>query len=208
VESEDDFNLAFDILNFAPDDAAHGELTLESVAVERIPIATLPSPTLLSSFDFQTGEEGWTAVSDSPIFSAPLFGHEPSALTLTTTNNTNTFGGWTSPQILALDQKNLYRVRYTVHTDVTAPARVPQVRLRAHEDALQVASTLTMTSVGRANVVPSPYPTTYDLYISLPYAAASRYILAAMDVLGFDPGDASAGTVLLDSVTVAKIPKP
>jgi hypothetical protein len=210
-EDQDDLVLSFDILNFDPNDAANGSLMLDEVAVDAFHFSTLDTPVALKTWDFNTDANGW-AFGSSASYAPPLSTSGAGALWLTAQSNTNTFGFWSGPsdQVL-IEAGKLYRLRFTVTTDVTFLEQVPQLRLRAFSEDFQATIAKVISSVTGAEMSPTPQGRTYDLYFYPPQSLVGTdadSILAAFDILNFDPADAPTGTLMLDSVTVESLDVP
>ncbi len=204
-EDQDDLILSFDILNFDPSDAAAGSLLLDSVVVEAMPLDTLSTPTVLRAWSFESGAEGWQFGS-APIFKAPVSDVYGSALWLIAQDNTNTFGFWSSPsEEVQVEANKLYRVQFDVSSDVIDREVVPCLRLRVHSEDFQSGVVKVISSVTGAEMSPTLEGRTYDLYFYPPQSLVGTdadSIIAAFDILNFDPSDAATGALMLNSVLV------
>ncbi len=211
-EDQDDLILSFDILNFDPEDAADGSLMLDRVVVDAIPLETLDTPTLLKTWGFDTDSEGWQFGAAPILFNPPTSNIGSSALWLTAQNNTNTFGFWSGPsEDVRAEAGKLYRLRFSVSTDVTVQEQVPQLRLRASSEDFQSSVAKVISSVTGAEVSPTPEGRIYDLYFYPPQSLVGTdedSILAAFDILNFDPADAATGALMLNSVLVESLNIP
>jgi len=211
-EDQDDLILSFDILNFDPSDTAYGSVMLDRVVVDAIPLETLDAPTLLKTWGFDTDAEGWQFGSAPILFTPPTSNIASGALWLTALNNTNTFGFWSGPsEEVQVEEGKLYRLRFTVSTDVTIQEEVPQLRLRASSEDFQSGIVKVINSATGAEMSPTPAGRTYDLYFYPPQSLVGTdadSILTAFDMLNFDPADASNGSLILDSVTVESLNIP
>ena len=203
--------LKFDMLNFDPVDAADGSLMLDRVVVDAIHLDTLSTPTLLKTWSFDTDAEGWQFGSAS-VFTAPVSDSSDGALWLTAQNNTNTFGFWSGPsQEVQAESGKLYRLRFTVSTDVTLQNEVPQLRLRASSEDSQSSIVKAISSATGAEMSPTSAGRSYDLYFYPPQSfvgTESDSIIVAFDMLNFDPLDSPTGALMLDSVLVESINIP
>ncbi len=204
-EDQDDLILSFDIMNFDAGDAADGSLMLDRVVVEAIPLDTLSTPTVLKTWTFETDSEGWEFGS-IPLFTAPLSGVGAGALWLIAQNNTNTFGFWSGPsEAVEMEEGKLYRLRFTVSTDVMVQENVPQLRLRVSSEDFQSSIVKVISSLTGAEMSPTSEGRTYDLYFYPPQslvATTQTSLPAAFDILNFDPGDSASGALMLDGVVV------
>ncbi len=198
--------LAFDLLNFDPLDEPEATVSLESVTISRIPLSVLSGQESMTAYDFETGPEGWRFSGTVLPFAAPMSMVRAGALSLIATNNTNTFGFWTSdPADVTIEAGKLYRVRCSVSTDVTDPALVPQVRLRTSTQNLQASAVLDVVSAGNGMVAPAPSVKEYVAYLYPPQSAAGSAqdgLSVAFDLLNFNPADAEFATLRLHDVRI------
>jgi hypothetical protein len=205
-EDQDDLMLSFDILNFDPEDAADGSLLLDSVAVEAIPLDTLSTPAVVKTWSFDAGEEGWEFGSAPLFFTSPVSGVSGGALWLIAENNTNTFGYWSGPSDeVHAEEGKLYRVRFGVSTNVVNQEEVAQLRLRVSSEDFQASTVKVISSVMGGEMSPSPAVHTYEVYFYPPQSLVGTEadsILAAFDMLNFDPADAPTCAFMLDGVVV------
>lgn len=202
--------LAFDMLNFNPLDAAHAELALDSVVVERFLLDTLSSPTVVRSYDFAMTDEGWTAGGAPIVFTNPEFLYEAGALTLRSTTNQNTFGFWNSnPADITIAANLLYKGTFEVRTDVYNRSQVPQLRLRLNTANSQASRIMGIESCGNGACSPEGTNTTYDnLYFLPPANCVGEGLIVSFDLLNFLPDDATTGSVTLDRATIETLPIP
>ncbi len=208
AESGDDFTFAVDLTNFNPADAADATVICQGLTIERIPLDSLSTRSLVAEYTFDTDADGWIPVIAEPFFTPPIFSAADGVLLLTATTTTDTFGGWSSPPITPLDAAQLYCLSFTVATNVTDPVRVPALRLRAQHDHFQVCSLLEIVSTPWAQSVPTPTPRLYRLYYTLPGGSASGNLIAAFDLLNFDPADAPDGSLQLHNVKIERLDLP
>ncbi len=203
--------LAFDLLNFNPYDAAHAELALESVLVERFPLDVLDeSTTTVCTYDFEWGMDFWAPADGTFRFSDPVFLWEDGALHLRSMTNTNTFGFWHSDGIdVIVEENRLYRGTFEVRTDEPDRSRVPQMRLRFNTANMQVSRSLEIASFGDGANSPGTTNTTYDrLYFLPPANCVGEDLLVSFDVLNFNPGDAAEASLILDRATIETLSPP
>ena len=204
-EDQDDLILSFDIMNFDAGDAPEGSLMLDRVVVDAIPLDTLSTPTMLKTWSFETDSEGW-GFGTVPIFTAPLSGIGGGALWLIAQDNTKTFGFWSGPsEEVEAEEGKLYRLRFTVITDVMVQEHVPHFRLRVSSEDFQSSVVKLISSFTGAEMSPTPAGRSYDLYFYPPQSLVGtpeNGLLAAFDILNFDPGDSASGALMLDGVVV------
>ncbi len=203
--------LAFDLLNFNPYDAAHAELALESVLVERFALDTLDDSTGTSwTYDFETTQEFWFPGDGTYAFTDPEFIWDEGALHLRSMTNTNTFGFWHSDGIdVIVEDNRLYRGTFEVRTDEPERSLVPQMRLRFNIANLQAARTLEISSIGDGANSPGTINTIYDqLYFLPPANCVGRGLIISFDMLNFDPDDAAEASLILDRAIIETLLPP
>ncbi len=197
--------LAFDLLNFNTYDAAHAELALESVLVERFRLDTLDGSTTINwTYDFETSQEFWLPGDGTFTFTDPEFFWDDGALHLRSMTNTNTFGYWHNDPIdIIVEEDRLYRGTFEVRTDETDPGRVPQMRLRFNTANMQAARSLEITSIGDGANSPATTITTYDrLYFLPPANCVGNGLIVSFDILNFNPEDAPGASLILDRAII------
>ncbi|MCB2154567.1 hypothetical protein KQI84_06745 [bacterium] len=153
---------------------------------------------------FDANDGGWTFASDAQ-FIAPQHQYDSGQLKLGTTDNTNTFGFWYSPEIAispASTESTLLHAAFQVRTDLTDPSLVPVVRMRLATADSQQNAVMSATSTGDSSFSPTQNGKWYRLYTTLP--PGTEGIRLAFDVLGFDPMDAATSWVGLDSANVER----
>jgi hypothetical protein len=154
-------------------------------------------------YDFTTDQQEWTSHTAPLAFGEPNFAVVPGFLQIISTDNTNTFGYWQSPpNAVPADSDYLYRARFTVSTDLTDKALIPQIRLRANSLNLQQYDVLSIESAGDGGASPDPAGTDYDLYFVPP--ANDTSAMLAFDLLNFNPFDAAVAQLALDTVVVER----
>jgi hypothetical protein len=173
-------------------------LGLSSVAVTKYTAEQLTTGTIVKTYSFDNSAENWTFSGRVLPFSEALRNSGFSGLLdLISTTNTNTFGFWASPTTdITLEDSKLYKVQFTLGTDVTNPAQVPTVRLRAYNATNQVAHCLVKPAI--AQISSSDYVVLFDP----PPALAGQGLGIAFDILNFDPNADPRARLSLDSVTI------
>jgi hypothetical protein len=160
----------------------------------------------MSGYDFSTGAAGWTYHAVSPPFNMPNSSTAGAKLSITATDNTLNFGYWQSPTTaIQLTADTLYRVRMQLSTDVGTQSQVPQVRMRVNSSDFQQADYQIVDSQGGGEYSPTSTPQSYYLYFAPQKSDAGTvadFESMAFDLLNFNPGDASNGTVSLNEVEV------
>lgn len=158
--------------------------------------------------------QGWVYVSPEPFTHPDSFVND--ALGVTTADNTNSFGFWLSPTFTTgpkpgIDSKgipvtadiagrDLYRISFTVHSDVVNLSTVPTIRGRLNTQSLEQADVHIITAAGAGDLSPTPAGRTYQLYSLLP--DSQNAFTLSFDVLNFDPLDTPNANLFLSHVTI------
>ncbi len=202
--------LAFDLLNFNPDDAAVAELALDSVIVTRFALDSLSTPTVVQDYTFELSQEGWTAGGAPIVFTSPEYNHSAGALELRAITNTNTFGFWGNhPADITIEADRLYRGTFEIRTDVTNQAQVPEMRLRFNTENFQASHTFGISSAGDGANSPGTTNTTYDRMHFLPPAnCVGAGLIVSFDILNFNPADAPTASLILDRAVIETLSPP
>jgi hypothetical protein len=205
-------SLAFDVLNFNPEDAPDATVSLDSVIVNRYAFDTLSTPVLVRRYDFTLGADGWTTGGAPIVFSMPgaLWNTGDGALDLLYTTNTNTFGYWKNEiSDIVIEQGRLYRIGYEVRSDITDSSLAPHIRLRVNTSDLQAARVVGIESRGGGELSPGIVPRMYELlYMRAPETSVGHTLVVAFDVLNFSPDDAVSGLLQLQTVVVETLDIP
>ncbi len=199
-----DLYIAFDMLNFDPANASYGTLSLDNIIIEKRSLSDIPSFSPVESFTFDETDEGWSFGAAEPTFSSPEGRFTTGSLEIAITSNENNFGFWLSPLIL-VESGKIYRVDFTVWTDITPKALVPVIRLRMNTNNLQQSCGLVINSADNAESSPTPAGMTYSLYFIPPESAITGPnpgMKFSFDLLNFGGIDAETGSLFLDTVII------
>ena len=80
------------------------------------------------------------------------------------------------------------------------------MRLRALADNFQQMEVMGINSLGDCSYTPGPAPESFVLHFIPQAGGAEQNFRVALDMLNFDPGDATTGTVTLESVDITCFP--
>ncbi len=159
-----------------------------------------------SEVTFDEGDEGWQFSGDVDTFTSPVSGWENGSIYLQAANNTNCFGFWDSGAgVVPIVKYNLYRARWTIHSDQADFSKTPAMRLRAYDNAGQQYDSLCITSDGNGAFAPDTQSRNYDLYF-FPNNDAGENLGFAFDLINMAPDDAAQGKVYLDNLVIARRP--
>ena len=161
----------------------------------------------------QSTFEGWIFESGGPSFVEPIPGDALGSPVLTTFENSNTFGFFTSPYFVAGPYEqpgdipmnggngdtNLYRADFVVRTSLEDSSLVPTLRFRATTQNNELSSMLVVTSTVDGAISPTD-PNIYRLYFSLP-SLQNRFRLF-YEVINVGGTDAANTNLILDRVDV------
>lgn len=210
-ERLDGLNVSFDLVNFDPKDAADGELTLQSLTIDAIPIAQLGEGTILQSWTFADGApRGWISGGAAQSYEVPQAEAAARGLTLRARHQLGVYGYWSSPNdgFFAPDAGALLRFTFAVASDQVDPALVTQLRVRMHALDGQVAVLKVVESHGDGANSPTTAGKQYRLYFEVPPAEAGKALIASLDLLAFNPQDAEESALVLEGVIIEQLPAP
>lgn len=202
--------LAFDGMNFSPDNATRGSIALNFLEVERISLSGL-SRTLIAEWEFSADTEGWSFNTLPEYFTEPIGEWENGSLKITATDNTNNFGFWTSPtDEIHTTPGKLYNIEFTIRTDIAEPEHVPDLRVRVNTSDWEAYVAQVITSCHNAEESPTLVPRNYSLYIYIPELAGytSPDLSCSFDLMNFDPANSPTGALYLDRVAVYEASLP
>ena len=208
--SVDRLNVAFDLLNFDKRDNPEAEVALKSLTVDAIPLSKIGEGTVLKTWDFADGEQGWHsggALGTYIVAGASLTGN---GLELRAKDQKGVFGWWSSPNggFLAPDAGSLLRVTFNVVGNQTDSSLVSQLRVRLHAEDGQIAVVKAIESKTDGANSPTIAGASYRLYFQVPPALAGKGLIASFDLLGFDAKDAEDNALTLQGVAIEQIPAP
>lgn len=206
------FQLEFDMLNFNSNDAAYGDLQLDTVTVARRDIAFLEGLETVRTYTFDAGTEGWVSGASSQL-TPPLFGTEPGALTIRgQAGSLPLYGYWGSPEDeIAIDSTKIYAVTFEVESDVPAANRdkVPQFRCRVNEGTFHQAMYLSVESRGTSDRSPvAGEPQEYTVYFQPPDVASGSGLISSFDLLHYDTTDKADAAFKVKTVTIQSVDDP
>ncbi|MCC6547750.1 S8 family serine peptidase [Candidatus Sumerlaeota bacterium] len=164
----------------------------------------------------QSTFDGWVFESGGASFIAPTPGDALGSPVLTTTDNTNTFGFFSSPSFVAGAYErvgdipmngnngatNLYRADFVVRSSVEDRGTAPTIRFRATTESNEQSDMLVISSTGEGVLSPID-PLLYRLYFTLP-PTQKRFRLF-YEVINVGGTDAANVNLILDRVDVTAI---
>lgn len=202
---EDSWQFSFDLMNFAPDDAATAVVTLRSLVVDRHD-APLPRR-FLHAWRFEEGTDNWGFSGPAGDFTPPIADSGDGALSLTSVENQRLFGFWTSPvNDVALETTGgLVRCLFRIRSDIEDFSLAPTVRLRASAGAFREIAVLRIDSHEDARNSPRLAPREFPVYLRAEECAMVGGLECSFDMLNFNPLDSPTGTLYLENVRVEEI---
>lgn len=210
-EELDDIILNYDVYCFDPAIAPEATVSLDSVTVDAIDVNALGTPQLIHEWTFPSNSEGWVFGSPSE-FTTPSGLWEPALLKLTASNNTNTFGYWTSPaDVVHIVPNTLYRAEFMVKTTVPDQESVLGLGLRINTEQFWAGAVKIIESRNGGNMSPNSEGKLYEVYLYQPQEAVgtpSDGLFLSFDLMNFDPADAANGDLILDYVRLEAFPVP
>ncbi|MCX7767167.1 MAG: hypothetical protein N2246_10730, partial [Candidatus Sumerlaeia bacterium] len=186
--------------------------TLTPTQTPTITPTQTPPPEFPVVYEFETSE-GWTTEGVPGRFDFPVFSQPQGYLAISTLNNTNTFGFWSSLQdaVPVYGPDLVYVIQWKVFSDQLNPELAPTIRLRATAQNFQQSDVLVVTSENGGNFSPTINPRSYKMYFLPPESAIGAPedkddLILCFDVYSFNPNDALQATISLDSVMVDVFP--
>ncbi|MFH0794285.1 MAG: hypothetical protein V2A74_09675, partial [bacterium] len=169
---------------------------------------TLAAPVV---FDFDAGAGDWGFISVPSFFTAPLTAQGGGKIGLTSQSNSNTFGFWQGPSAVSVVADNLYELQWDVSSDVPDPSMSPQIRLRVNADNQEISEVVVASSSGDGANSPTSTPRTYRQFYLPPASsvgapAGQDGFHPSFDLVNFDSGDVSVGTLYLEELRVVRYP--
>jgi hypothetical protein len=207
----DGLNVSFDLVNFDPKDAPDGELKLQSLTIDAIPMAQLGEGTLLKAWTFADGAlQGWISGGAPQSFDMPEAATTARGLKMRARHQRGVFGYWSSPDdgFFAPEAGALLRLTFAVSSDQTDASLATQLRVRMHALDGQVAVLKVVESHGDGANSPTTAGKQYRIYFEVPPAEAQKALIASLDLLAFNPQDAQDTALLLEGVTIEQLPAP
>jgi hypothetical protein len=201
-----DMSLAIDILGFDPTDAASGTISLEQVFVDLFDPAALAGVTTVMDYTFNASDEGWVSGSSIPFVSPDfLWNSTNGTLDITSTDNTLQFGFWNNDSAdISAAAGTLYRGTFSANTDEATNTAVPQARFRLASANFQQASVMDVNTQYSPEAGLTTSNKDYEVYFLPP----SGGLLAAFDLLSFDPSHAIGTTLSLDRCLIESMTAP
>ncbi|MBN1903205.1 hypothetical protein JW926_17930 [Candidatus Sumerlaeota bacterium] len=201
--------LAWDIINFNPNDAPQGTLYLDNIIIDRINLLTMPTPLRFLEYGFFDDAEGWK-YSTIPDFFTPAIGYHTNGILQITGIDNNSFGCWENPRYDIVQGENLrlYCAEITARTDFdTDQDQVPQVRLRINASNNQYAILKNINSEGTGKNSLDIENKRYKIFCYSPIdedgnPAMDVPLQIFIDYINFNAADSPSATVKIEEVTV------
>ncbi|GAB4323756.1 MAG: hypothetical protein Kow0059_19130 [Candidatus Sumerlaeia bacterium] len=200
------WNLAFDLINFDPNDAPSASLTLEGVRTRIVPFSALHVVERLVDHDFDGSSNGWVFGGASPF--TPALGGPGNEGTLDVTPpDSFSFGSWFRNLEIEPMAGAIYRARFVVRAAPGEPDRLPNFRLRLGTLSAGLVAAAVINSVPSPNDMPDGPGRGYDVYLAIPpdVDPTGDSLIAGFDVLQFDPNDDTERPVSLDHFTLERV---
>jgi hypothetical protein len=162
--------------------------------------------TLLRSYTFDTGTDGWTAQTFIG-YSLPEYGWQEGKLAMKGTSNDMLFGFWSNPlNDVVKERDHLYHIVFEVSTDVTARALVPQFRIRRTDSEYLQDDALLVTSLGQGGFSPLTSNCSYHLFYTACCGTQGGTQGLNWDMFSFFKHDHASATLFLDSAVISGAP--
>lgn len=200
--------VTFELINFDTNDEAGATFELDRVRIDQVDVGLfdLEGPDCaLATYDFDGDDaQGWTPCPPGslPGYTVPDATVTRNGLWLTSENNTDTFGYWTSGAVSVPGGESvLLRAVFRVSSSVADAADVPDIRCRVNQVNFETMAAAVISSTGAGQNSPTEGDfRSYPVYLRT--APDARAVLLSFDLVNFGGlNQASAGAVL-DSVEV------
>lgn len=210
-ERLDGMNVSFDLVNFDPKDAPDGQLTLQSLTIDAIPMAQVGESTILQSWTFADGaQQGWISGGAAQTYDVPEAAATAKGLAMRAHHQRGVYGYWSSPGdgFFAPEAGALLRFTFAISSDQVDASQATQLRVRMHALDGQVAVLKVVESHSDGANSPTTAGKQYRLYFEVPPAEAGKALIASLDLLAFNPQDAQDNTLILEGVTIEQLSAP
>ncbi|GAB4315628.1 MAG: hypothetical protein Kow0059_07790 [Candidatus Sumerlaeia bacterium] len=205
--AEDNFLLAFDVLNFDPFNSLSGAVSLDYVTVDCMTFEELGEQTMQRLFTFDASTEGWTS-GTAALLHAPNFFYTGSSLGMTSTDNVLNFGFWNSPAGAILSTPgNLLFARFRVLSGPQPTGSNASIRIRLITDDSQGYRYMEIPAAPLIEPTEgAPEPLDFYLIYEPPALDAPNNGLAAsFDLINFSLVGPEEVTVELQEVEISDI---
>jgi hypothetical protein len=207
-----ELSLAMDMLNFDPGDATSGRISLEYIALDLFPLSALTNVSTVIDYTFETDTEGWSFSPEIAPFISPTFDSSGGALSITSTSNTLNFGYWVNdPEGINTAANTLYRATFTARTDQASPTAVPSMRGRLGGENHQLSAVLDVNTAAAGSAGLGAIAKDFVVYVIPPQDAVLSTLnglVAAFDLLSFDPNHVVGSTLFLDECLIEAMDIP
>lgn len=209
-----DFITAVDMLNIDPNDSPSSSLYIDSLIIYRAPKGSLQNSVLLKSYSFDESTEGWKSAGNIKSFTSPVYELSTGTLTMSSLNNINTFGFWSSdPGDITMENNKIYSAEFKIQS---APASVSETaifrgRLITEDNQASAIINTPLFSNGSVsgkslnmkslNVVSREY-SIFILTPQLSGSATQKGLSAAIDLININPKAPEKCILSLDELEI------
>jgi hypothetical protein len=216
--------LSFDMINIGnPTDATIATLSLDYLQLDKKAMDDLGTTTPVKLYTFTADEENWSFRGDLGSFTPPnhTWDGTEEALTLESTDNTNTFGYWQNNQEdVAIDHTVLYQLRVKVAFDTavaksSAATSQPTMRARMYDHPTNHVNSCFQIPVWKAYEQPQSSPTkatqlTYKNYYAYfnNLEGVGPSLGIAIDMINLDPNAPAVAKIIISEVELSTFAIP
>ncbi len=156
-------------------------------------------------FDFEGSTEGWM-YAPLQAFTSPATTFEGSALTLITSDNTQTFGSYSSPKVLVPDVDAepiggyFYEVQAQIRSSSDDPSKNPTTRIRVTSSDYTESLSHDIVSSGNGTYTPDPSGKIYRSFFS--QGSPEKEFSLHFDVMNFDKTNRRFHFIHLDEIAL------
>jgi hypothetical protein len=216
-DTQNQFSLSFDVLNFDPNDVFHVDLSLDQVTMTAVGTDNLTGEQAHLSQNFLGNQSnGWTPRNAAPTFAVPNSAVTTDGLQIGGGGaEAIQFGFWGSPEgtnLVNLQANRLYAVTFEMGSDADAGSKsqVSTFRGRINTASSQLSAYILSESSSDAARTPiSGQPLSYTCYFAAPPEQAGQELLFSLDWLYVpNTGNSNAIPIYLRTLNVTSYDLP
>ncbi len=216
-DTQNQFSLSFDVLNFDPNDVFHVDLSLDQVTMTAVGTDNLTGEQAHLSQNFLGNQSnGWTPRNAAPTFVIPNSAVTTDGLQIGGGGaEAIQFGFWGSPEgtnLVNLQANRLYAVTFEMGSDADAGSKsqVSTFRGRINTASSQLSAYILSESSSDAARTPiSGQPLSYTCYFAAPPEQAGQELLFSLDWLYVpNTGNSNAIPIYLRTLNVTSYDLP
>ncbi len=220
----DEYRFAFELLNFDESNAPSGNVSLESLEVDKKVLRGFSNPMTIFSQDLRNNQDAinqWEIQTDTNGFlpQPDIFLNDQGLLIQGREDNslkgidkdTVQFGSWSTVTDIPFEADKVYKASFRITSSAleAQKEKVPTFRMRINDSSLNFAQLLNIDSVNQTADVPTlESPSTYEVWFHSPEALWGNMMLLSFDYLYVNTQGASSDdpriSLTLESVEISE----